>query len=216
MECSRVQNLLSAYCDRELTGAEMLRVQRHLHGCPDCRHEHAAIVQVKELLSAAAAPKPLHPFRPESLARAGTSSPLPAPVSRALRAARSELTLRLSDAWAYLNRPASPGLYPPAAVCGAVAVAALLVALLQQPQSADAVTARVPEVVISDPAQYGDPAVLRVVAGPRPGAGVLTYYPRSGTREVLRGAYYEAPASQRPPLPGSNIQPTSWTTGVSP
>ncbi len=51
MNCSRVQNLLSCYIDRELPGVDMLSIQRHLDGCPECRREYHTLLQVKQLLS---------------------------------------------------------------------------------------------------------------------------------------------------------------------
>ena len=59
MLCSRVQNLLSAYLDRELTGAEMLEIRRHLRDCAPCEREREALLHVKQLLHVlpAAAPR---------------------------------------------------------------------------------------------------------------------------------------------------------------
>ncbi len=62
MLCSRTQNLLSAYCDRELAGAEMLEIQRHLGRCPECAAEHQSLVTVKRLLGAAPSSLPDVPF----------------------------------------------------------------------------------------------------------------------------------------------------------
>jgi anti-sigma factor RsiW len=58
MVCGRVSNLLSAYLDRELTGAEMLSVRRHLSHCPACRAEHDAVARVRRLLGALPAVEP--------------------------------------------------------------------------------------------------------------------------------------------------------------
>ncbi|GIV17543.1 MAG: hypothetical protein KatS3mg022_2978 [Armatimonadota bacterium] len=51
MNCSKVQNLLSCYIDRELPGVDMLAIQRHLDRCIECRREHQSLLQVKRLLS---------------------------------------------------------------------------------------------------------------------------------------------------------------------
>lgn len=51
MNCGKVQNLLSCYIDRELPGVDMLAIQRHLDGCPECRREYLTLLQVKRLLS---------------------------------------------------------------------------------------------------------------------------------------------------------------------
>src|SRR5207247_1934911 len=58
MHCGRVSNLLSAYLDRELAGAEMLQIRRHLDDCSGCAAEHAALSRVKGMLSGAPAPEP--------------------------------------------------------------------------------------------------------------------------------------------------------------
>jgi predicted anti-sigma-YlaC factor YlaD len=51
MNCGKVQNLLSCYIDRELSGVDMLAIQRHLDGCSECRREYLTLLQVKRLLS---------------------------------------------------------------------------------------------------------------------------------------------------------------------
>lgn len=51
MNCGKVQNLLSCYIDRELSGVDMLAIQRHLDVCSECRREYLTLLQVKRLLS---------------------------------------------------------------------------------------------------------------------------------------------------------------------
>jgi hypothetical protein len=60
MLCGRVTNLISAFIDRELTGADMLQVREHLDGCGACRHEYDALARMKSLLGRmpAAEPRP--------------------------------------------------------------------------------------------------------------------------------------------------------------
>lgn len=58
MVCGRVSNLISAYLDRELTGAEMLSVQRHLARCPTCSAERDAMQQMRQLLGSLGAVEP--------------------------------------------------------------------------------------------------------------------------------------------------------------
>jgi hypothetical protein len=50
MLCGRVTNLISAYLDRELTGADMLQVREHLNGCRACRQEHDDLARMKSVL----------------------------------------------------------------------------------------------------------------------------------------------------------------------
>ena len=47
MNCSNVQNALSAYIDRELTGEQMLSIRSHLRYCPRCSQEHQALSALK-------------------------------------------------------------------------------------------------------------------------------------------------------------------------
>ncbi|MFA6666182.1 MAG: zf-HC2 domain-containing protein [Armatimonadota bacterium] len=50
MNCRRVQNLISAYADCELTGVEMLAIRHHLSGCAECMHDFDQMLQVKRAL----------------------------------------------------------------------------------------------------------------------------------------------------------------------
>lgn len=50
MNCRKVQNLISAYVDCELTGVEMLAIRHHLSGCAECRHGFDQILQIKRSL----------------------------------------------------------------------------------------------------------------------------------------------------------------------
>jgi anti-sigma factor RsiW len=50
MNCGHVANQVSAYIDRELTGAEMLCVRRHLSDCERCRSEYETLCRMKMLL----------------------------------------------------------------------------------------------------------------------------------------------------------------------
>lgn len=47
MNCSNVQNAISAYIDRELTGEQMLSIRSHLNCCPRCAQEHQALSVLK-------------------------------------------------------------------------------------------------------------------------------------------------------------------------
>jgi hypothetical protein len=58
MLCGRVTNLISAYIDRELTGADMLQVRAHLDRCGACRHEYDAVARMKSLLGRMPAAEP--------------------------------------------------------------------------------------------------------------------------------------------------------------
>jgi len=60
MNCRRVLNLISAYIDGELAGAEMLEIRRHLSDCPECTEEYESIKATKLALSrlATVVPRP--------------------------------------------------------------------------------------------------------------------------------------------------------------
>lgn len=51
MNCRRVVNLISAYVDGELTGADMLDIRSHLRECPDCTEEYESIRATKLLVA---------------------------------------------------------------------------------------------------------------------------------------------------------------------
>ncbi len=51
MNCRRVVNLISAYVDGELTGAEMLDIRSHLRECPDCAEEYESIRATKLMVA---------------------------------------------------------------------------------------------------------------------------------------------------------------------
>nr|AIA11914.1 Putative zinc-finger [uncultured bacterium] len=133
MLCGRVTNLLSAYIDRELAGAEMLQVREHLSNCEGCHAEHADLAEMKSLLGQMPAPPPRGDFvraTVERLHAAQGAAPPPRPRFRM---------------WSL----------PPALQFGqSVRVAALATCLvlaliatgaaLRQPVTADAVVARLP------------------------------------------------------------------------
>jgi len=58
MNCGRVSNQLSAYLDRELTGAEMLSIRSHLGDCASCRAEYEALGRMKTMLGRLRTPEP--------------------------------------------------------------------------------------------------------------------------------------------------------------
>lgn len=58
MNCRRVNSLLSAYLDGELTGAEMIAIREHMRGCACCCEEHEALSQTKRLVASLALKAP--------------------------------------------------------------------------------------------------------------------------------------------------------------
>lgn len=58
MNCKTVQNQLSAYLDRELSGNELLIIRRHLSECQACREEEEALRTLKHFLIQTPAPEP--------------------------------------------------------------------------------------------------------------------------------------------------------------
>jgi anti-sigma factor RsiW len=58
LNCRRVNSLLSAYIDSELTGEEMLAIRAHLDVCPSCRLEHQTLSETKRLVASLALKTP--------------------------------------------------------------------------------------------------------------------------------------------------------------
>ena len=58
MSCRRVESLLSAFVDSELTGSEMLSIRKHLAECARCEAEYASLFSLKRLLSSLPASRP--------------------------------------------------------------------------------------------------------------------------------------------------------------
>lgn len=69
MNCQRVDNLMSAYIDGELTGAEMLAIRRHLHDCQDCAEEYESMRVVKQAVGRLRNVAPRQDFAQAILAR---------------------------------------------------------------------------------------------------------------------------------------------------
>jgi len=156
MLCSRVQNLLSAYLDRELTGADMLDVRHHLARCPECRAEHDGLLRVKRLMGRLAAGEPATAF---SLNGALARPRLRPTWLRALERRAMAPWLALRDQYHAANdfftSALSAQIHP---VIAGTAVAAVVAGLatgmsaLRRPQPADAVRAQVPVTVAMDDA----------------------------------------------------------------
>lgn len=58
MNCQKVQSLISAYLDGELTGQDMLAIRYHLSGCAECSDEYESLLSIKRAFGK------LHPKRP--------------------------------------------------------------------------------------------------------------------------------------------------------
>ena len=58
MNCRRINGLLSAYLDSELTGAEMLEIRAHLDQCGGCLHEYETLRETKRLVASLASKAP--------------------------------------------------------------------------------------------------------------------------------------------------------------
>jgi len=50
MNCKDCSNKLDSYLDRELSNTEMLELQLHLEGCPDCADHYDFEASVKRLV----------------------------------------------------------------------------------------------------------------------------------------------------------------------
>ena len=62
MNCRRVNGMISAYVDSELSGMDMLAVRRHLTDCDECRHEYDSILELKRAFGGLTPKKPSDGF----------------------------------------------------------------------------------------------------------------------------------------------------------
>jgi anti-sigma factor RsiW len=154
MVCGRVNNLLSAYLDRELTGIEMMSLQRHVAVCAGCRTEMEALAQVRRLLGSMPAVEP----RVGSQARAFARLTVGPQVRRRQTALPSWSCFFSTRAWVWAS-----------AACLALFLVVALTGL-RRPQHADTVVAMIrPEIEAAElPADPGVPvrdSWLRVRSG---------------------------------------------------
>jgi hypothetical protein len=182
MLCSRVQNLLSAYCDREMTGAEMLQIREHLRNCASCEQERRQILQIKQVLGALGPADPIRAFDPARLSAAPgvpwwvRTLGITLPAQHPRRAAVS----------VYAPPRLSPSgrLGSSLAAC-ALVIGAFLFGVLQSPQPSDAVTAQIPPslAVETDLRAAVDPGFVN----PMP-EGPLPFHPASYGGQVYRAS----------------------------
>lgn len=59
MNCHKVQSLMSAYVDSELSGLEMLAIRQHLSECVECSSEFESLFSVKKALGRLGAKVPV-------------------------------------------------------------------------------------------------------------------------------------------------------------
>jgi anti-sigma factor RsiW len=78
MNCNRIQSLLSAYADRELSGVEMFLVRQHIHECDCCQAEEAELRRVRAVLSSLEIPTPSPDFENRLLSAVFGGQPAPA------------------------------------------------------------------------------------------------------------------------------------------
>ena len=84
MTCDLVRPRLAAYVDRELPGAEMLRVSHHIDSCSECAREADSLSELGQLLRSAAQADPM-PVIPDGLA-AGVIARVGAEAAQSWRA----------------------------------------------------------------------------------------------------------------------------------
>lgn len=82
MNCKSVQNVLSAYLDRELGGDEMLAVRAHLHDCAACQTEVDELRTLKRFLSESPAPEPPSDLAERLSAAIRAQNPVETPKQR--------------------------------------------------------------------------------------------------------------------------------------
>jgi anti-sigma factor RsiW len=153
MLCGRVTNLLSAFIDSELAGAEMLQVREHLAACAACRQEQASLLEMKSLLGQMPAATPRRDLVGATVGRwqaeqAEWIGPPPGPMPGAAR------RFRIGAGWRFF--PALPIVQLGQGARVSALAAALVISLvatgaaLRQPVTADAVVARLPRAGVED------------------------------------------------------------------
>lgn len=207
MLCSRVQNLLSAYCDRELTGVEMLEIRQHLDACEACSREHEQLVQVKRLFGSLGATNPPRDFdsglldRAPSVRHSWLRTRVLAPVE--------ELFFRCQDTWDELRFRLQDGpavaagmrrRLGSAVTAGAMASCAFFVGALLRPQPPDAVSVHLARaMIVADdrgrPVSEDEPIVTEINSEPRTQLP-LAYIP-AGERTSVNGPFLPAGAQTK-------------------
>lgn len=162
MLCCRVQNLLSAFCDDELSGAQMLQIRRHLSQCRQCREEHAQLLQMKQLMGALSG---AGPRRPLSIGEIELRARMAPPRPRWARVVSEWVRFALS------GMPRAQRGTPFLALSTGLALCAMVLGMLGTPQHRDAVAAHVPSAVSDEdntasearqpryPARWAQPAM---------------------------------------------------------
>jgi anti-sigma factor RsiW len=161
MLCSRVQNLLSAYVDSELTGSETLQLRAHLRECSACRTEHDELRLAKSLLGALGAKEPARSFSMDAIlaSQSARGFTLPPRAQSALDGLWRVLASPIS-LFGQVSSPRSRMAY--LTTCTALSVAVLAAAILQRPQPSDAVSAHVLVSLAADPSADRAPALSEV------------------------------------------------------
>ena len=94
MNCRKVNSLLSAYIDSELTGTEQLQIRDHLRRCESCSAEYESLLYTKQMISRAALKVPRPSLEEEILQRI------------AVEDRRSPSPLRVRGWWSLMDEPA--------------------------------------------------------------------------------------------------------------
>jgi anti-sigma factor RsiW len=92
MNCTKIQTLLSAYADRELTGVEMFLIRQHVHDCDACREEEAEVRRMKSILSSIEVTEPSSDFEARLVCAVMGTKVEPAEAKRLRSAASFALT----------------------------------------------------------------------------------------------------------------------------
>jgi anti-sigma factor RsiW len=193
MNCGRACNQLSAYIDRELTGAEMMQIRRHLGDCDGCRAEYESLCRMKMLLGRLPAPEPRPDFVAAALRR--SEGQAAAPFAGNPWMAGGRLTLDRWRHWVAASfQPAFNRFQAPVGVTAALLASGLILSgvFLHRPRHSDALVATSP---------------VSVLEGQDPVSHQVTWeYTSLESRAIPQ---------QRPPI-GSGRVPLNWVTASYP
>jgi len=92
MNCNKIQSLLSAYADRELTGVEMFLIRQHVHDCDTCRADDAEVRRIKSILCSIEIAEPTPDFEARLVSVVMGTKAHPAEEKRTRSAAGFALT----------------------------------------------------------------------------------------------------------------------------
>jgi anti-sigma factor RsiW len=108
VKCRRVRDLISPYLDQQLTGAEMLEMERHLRQCESCSVEWQTISEVKRMMRSLCVHQPEGPLDERIMMRIARARTTPAVTSVPVAISGAAQSAALLRSLYLMNRPRHP------------------------------------------------------------------------------------------------------------